>query len=131
MHARSLGHGHRGVDGACLTIFLDVEGTQNAIGINLRVKLDQALVVDHLRFDPENTGHRGGPAQLFQALVRSGQRNAANAPVTRGLPGFLFQGRVEFMTVFGQTGQIRGRPEHADETGRMPCAATGKLFALE
>jgi len=131
VHAGSLCHCHSGIDRVRLTVILNIESAQNTVDIDFRVKLSQAFVVNHLGLNPKNTGHGGGSAQLFQPLGSAGQRETACTSVTGGLPGLLFQGRVEFMAILGQTGQIGGGPEHADKTGGVPGGSAGKLFAFE
>jgi hypothetical protein len=86
---------------------------------------------DHLDIDPEAAGHRRAPFQLDQAFGGSGETQAAALPVAGRLAGLGLEAGVEEPRVARELRQVVGRPELADQAGRVPARPARDLPALE
>src|SRR5262249_2509362 len=75
--------------------------------------------------------HRGRALALVRARGVAREAQAARPAEARGLPRLGLEPLIEIAAVLGQTREVLGRPQLADEAGGVPRGAAGDVAALQ
>jgi len=89
------------------------------------------LRVHVLRLETEAAGGGGLPADLDEALGAGRYGNRSGPAEARRLARLFFQASVKLGALAGQSGQVRRRPQLAEQPGRVPRGTTGQLAPFE
>ena len=128
---RPLGQRHGEVGRVGLAVAGQPDGADEVVGRHQRPALAGLLRREDLALQVERLGGRGGAAQLDHPVLGARDGDAAAALEPRAQPGLVLQPRVEVGRVLHEAGAALGRPQLADQAGRVPRRAARQLALLE
>ncbi len=130
--ARTLDERRDHVDRARVAVLGDPAAAEKPPRLEQRVERAHLLHADDVDAgDAEGVVHRRDPLELLEAHLAVGDAEAADPAKARGLSGLLLELVDEAHGVLAQPGVALARAHGADQPGRVPAGAAGKLPALE
>ena len=129
--ARAVGQRERQLARVEVAVARQERGAVHALGRHQRKALHRLGGGDDLERESERLGPAGLALDLLQPLGRRGEADAAELVPPGSLPVSRREGRVELDRVHHHPRQRHGRPQLADETGRVPGRAVGQVELLD
>ncbi len=130
--ARTLDERRDHVDRARVAVLGDPAAAEKPPRLEQRVERAHLLRADDVDAgDAEGVVHRRDALELLEARLAVGDAEAAHLAKARGLPGLLLELVDEAHGVLAQPGVALVGAHGADQPGRVPAGAAGKLPALE
>ena len=108
-----------------------VHAADQVVDSRKRHEVLHVLRGDDVDFETEHARCRCTTLQFLEALLVRGDRHRTALLEAGRLTGLGFEGGEQVRRVLRETGEVVGRPQLADESGRVPGGARGELLALE
>ena len=130
-HPRALGQRHGDIGRVALPVARQMHGTGDIADFHMGIHGAHFGGGDLMHLDAECAGNCRLAQQFLAPISGQAERDRPHLPHAGGNARLGLQLGVKFGRIFGQARHVLATAELTHQPCRMPCGATGQLFALE